>query len=235
MRKPVVGISTYAEHAQWGVWSRPAVLLPRSYTDAVTASGAVPILLPPVRDGAAEAVGAVDALVLAGGSDIDPGRYGGHRHPSSGQPHPERDAWELALLAAALASGKPVLGICRGMQLLNVALGGDMIGHLPDVVGHHGHQPGPAQFGATAVRVRPASRLGAILGTPLDVLCYHHQAVARLGAGLLPAAWAHDETVEAIEHAAHEFVLGVQWHPEEGVEATLFTALTEAARKKVLQ
>jgi gamma-glutamyl-gamma-aminobutyrate hydrolase PuuD len=222
-----VGITTYVEWARWGIWSRQVALLPHRYLDAVVAAGGVPVLLPPAT--APAAVNAVDALVLAGGADLEPSGYGQPAHPRTGPSQPERDAAEFALLSAALDAGKPVLGVCRGMQLLNVALGGGMIQHLPDEVGHTGHQPAPGRFGTTRVRVRPASRLADILGTDLTVHCYHHQAVRGLAPGLLPAAWAGDETVEAIEREGGGFVMGVQWHPEEGTDVRLFTALVEAA------
>jgi gamma-glutamyl-gamma-aminobutyrate hydrolase PuuD len=227
--RPVIGISTYLEDARWGVWSRPAALLPRTYVDAVVAAGGTPVLLPPVP-AAGGAVAAVDALVLAGGADLDPASYDAGRHSMTGPTYPERDAAELRLLRHTLDAGKPVLGVCRGMQLLNVALGGGLAQHLPDVAGHLAHQPAPAQFGSSVVRVRPASRLAGIVGTELTVSCYHHQAIDGVGAGLVPAAWAaSDETVEAIELTGDQFVLGVQWHPEEDVDVRLFRALVDAA------
>ena len=232
--RPVVGVTTYLEPARWMVWERPAAVLPRSYVDSVVAAGGVPVLLPPVPAGAAEAVRALDALVLAGGADIEPHRYGEDPHASTVS-RQDRDTWELALLRAALERDLPVLAICRGMQLLNVACGGTLRQHLPEVVGGHGHQPAPGVFGSSRVRIRPASRLAGIIGTEATVACYHHQAVRRLGTGLLPAAWADDETVEAIEHPGHRLVLGVQWHPEEAAypdgapDGRLFGALVGAA------
>lgn len=228
--RPVIGITTYAEEARWGVWSRPAALLPLAYPTAVAAAGGAPVLLPP--QAGPDALAAVDALVLAGGADIDPASYGADRHPALGPTYPERDAGELALLRAALDAGTPVLGVCRGMQLLNVALGGGLAPHLPDVVGHSGHQPARAQFGSSVVRVRPGTRLAGIVGAEVTVSCYHHQAVSGLGDGLVPSAWAADETVEAIELPGDRFVLGVQWHPEEGADGHLLAALVEAAEKE---
>jgi gamma-glutamyl-gamma-aminobutyrate hydrolase PuuD len=236
-------MTTYAEQARWGVWSRPAALLPRTYVDAVVAAGGAPVLLPPVSAGptaggtlAGDTIAAVDALVLAGGADIDPASYGAAPHPALGPTYPDRDAAELSLLKVALDAGKPVLGVCRGMQLLNVALGGGLTQHLPEVAGHTAHQPARAQFGISRVRVRPASRLAAIVGTELTVSCYHHQAIDRLGDGLVPTAWeASDETVEAIELPGERFVVGVQWHPEEGADVRLFAALVEAAQKEMAQ
>jgi putative glutamine amidotransferase len=228
-RRPVVGVTTYFEAARWMVWERPAAVLPWSYVDGVAAAGGVPVLLPPVPAGAREAVRAVDALVLAGGADVDPVRYGEALHPAT-VVRPDRDSWELALLHAALDRGLPVLAICRGAQLLNVACGGTLHQHLPELTGQAGHQPAPGVFGASRVRVRPGSRLAGILGTGADVSCYHHQGVDRLGDGLLAAAWAQDGTVEAVEHTVHRFVLGVQWHPEEDPDdRRLFAALVDAA------
>jgi putative glutamine amidotransferase len=180
---------------------------------------------------AAGAIRAVDGLVLSGGADIDPARYGEPPHPRTAT-SPGRDAWELALLHAALAAGRPVLAICRGMQLLNVACGGTLHQHLPETVGHDGHCPQPGTFGRTEVRIAPAGRLTGILGARLTVSCHHHQAIHRLGTGLVPTGWATDGTIEAIEHPGHSFVLGVQWHPEEDTaDRRLFAALVHAAHQ----
>jgi putative glutamine amidotransferase len=228
-RRPVVGLTTYLERARWGVWTQPAALLPQSYVDAVQTAGGVPVLLPPSPLGAEEVAATLDALVLSGGADVDPVHYGEEAGPRT-RTLPERDDWELALLRAALARHLPVLGICRGMQVLNVACGGTLHQHLPDVVGNSEHQPQPGVFGTNEVRITPASRLARILGRRATVACHHHQAVKVLGNGLGPAAWAPDETIEAIEHFEHEFVLGVQWHPEEGPrDGLLFAALVRAA------
>lgn len=231
---PVVGVTTYAEPARWSVWNRPAAVLPLSYVDSIARCGGVPVLLPPLAAGAVEAVSRLDALVLAGGADVDPDRYGETPHPTT-VTRPDRDAWELAVLAAALERDLPVLAICRGMQLLNVATGGTLHQHLPDAGGDTSHQPAPGTFGATPVRVRPAGRLAGIIGRSTTVACHHHQSVRRLGAGLQPAAWAEDETVEAIESTGHQFVVGVQWHPEENQADPLFTALIEAAATRARQ
>jgi gamma-glutamyl-gamma-aminobutyrate hydrolase PuuD len=168
--------------------------------------------------------------VLSGGADVDPARYGEPADPRTVS-DPDRDGWELAVLDAALRRGLPVLAICRGMQLLNVACGGSLHQHLPDVVGAAEHLPSPETFGCTAVRIEPSSRLAAITGGRA-VRCHHHQAVRRLGDGLVAAAWARDGTIEAIEHTGHDFVLGVQWHPEEdAADARLFQALVRAASR----
>jgi gamma-glutamyl-gamma-aminobutyrate hydrolase PuuD len=223
----VVGITTYAQEASWGVWSREAALLPSTYIDKVVAAGGVPVLLPPAA--AADAVRAVDALVFAGGADLDPAGYGASAHPRTGPCHPERDAAERALLSAALETGMPILGVCRGMQLLNVVLGGGITQHLPEVVGHTDHQPAPARFGNTRVRVSPTSRLSGILGMDVSVQCYHHQAIAGIAPGLEATAWASDGTVEAVERPGDRFVVGVQWHAEEGPDVRLFAAMLDAA------
>jgi putative glutamine amidotransferase len=229
---PVIGVTTYLETARWGTWHGPAALLPQTYVDAVSSGGGLPLLLPVLSACAADAVRAVDGLVLSGGADVDPEHYGEPAAPLT-MIRPERDAWELAVLRAALDEAKPVLAICRGMQLLNVACGGTLHQHLPDVVGGNGHQPSQGVFGSTLVRITPASRLGRIVGNHLTVHCHHHQAVHELGTGLEPAAWAGDDTVEAIEHFEHDFVLGVQWHPEEDpMDGRLFRALADAAGRR---
>jgi gamma-glutamyl-gamma-aminobutyrate hydrolase PuuD len=229
VRRPVVGITTYLETVRWGYWERPAALLAQSYVDSVQRAGGVPVLLPPVPAGAREAAAALDALVLSGGPDVDPVWYGQAARPST-ITRPDRDAWELAVLRAALHRDLPVLAICRGMQLLNVACGGSLHQHLPDVVHHDRHLPTPGVFGPNAVRIQPYSRLAGILGAGAVSRCHHHQAVHRLGDGLVASGWTDDGTIEGLEHADHDFVLGVQWHPEEDQDdRRLFGALVEFA------
>ncbi len=239
MTRPVIGLSSYAEPASWGSWrDRPAALLAMNYVDQVAAAGGAGVLLPPVP-GIAGAVDRLDALLLAGGADLDPAAYGAPPHPATGPLMPARDAAEFALLAAAVERGMPVLAICRGLQVLNVSRGGTLHQHLPDVVGHDGHRAGPGSFGAHEVRVDPGSRLGAALGPAepgglrLTVPTLHHQAIDRLGDGLVATAWADDGTIEAAELAdgrAGGFLLAVQWHPEAGQDPRLFQALLAAAR-----
>lgn len=236
LTRPVIGISAYSERARWGVWDLPASLLPQSYVDQVVGAGGTPVLLPPVP-GVEAAIGRLDGLILSGGPDVEPARYGEQPGPRTTVLRPERDAAEIALFRAALGAGLPVLGICRGMQLMNVALGGTLIQHLPDVVGHDGHSPTPGATGEHKVTVGPSGRLAGILGEGARAVpTHHHQGVDRLGTGLVATAWAEDGTIEAIEldlaaagvRARHPFTLGVQWHPEAGDDPSLFRALLAA-------
>jgi gamma-glutamyl-gamma-aminobutyrate hydrolase PuuD len=226
---PVVGLTAYGERASWGVWDGvDAVLLPRAYPDMVVAAGGVPVLLPPLVDAAA-AVDRLDALVLSGGPDLDPGCYGAPPHPRTGAPRTERDAAETAMLHRALARRIPVLGVCRGMQVLNVALGGTLSQHLPDDVGHEGHNPRPGVFGSVDVALEPGSRVGRAVGPATEVRCHHHQALDRLGDGLVVTGRATDGTVEAVERAGPGFVVGVQWHPEQAAADVRLVAALVAA------
>ncbi|WP_375781955.1 gamma-glutamyl-gamma-aminobutyrate hydrolase family protein [Streptomyces zingiberis] len=231
--RPLVGVSTYLEDvARWGVWEQSAALLPSGYHRHVQRAGGLAALLPPDDPGAAdEAVARLDALVVAGGPDVEPVRYGAERHPMTGPPARERDVWEGALLLAALERGIPVLGICRGMQLLNVVLGGTLVQHLPEAVGPgcaHGGPPGV--YGSHVVKPVPGTALGEALPEAVDVPSYHHQAVDRLGRSLVACAHAEDGTVEAVERpGAPALVLGVQWHPEAGDDTRVMEALVRAA------
>jgi putative glutamine amidotransferase len=234
-RRPVVGLTCYSTSAHWGVWQSEAVLLPRSYVDAVVRAGGLPVLLPPLDGMIAGVLDRLDALLLAGGPDVDPARYGQQPGASTQPPVPERDGAELALLSGAAARELPVLAVCRGMQLLNVARGGTLHQHLPDVPGlppGHDGSPGPGHFGRHPVRVADGSLLARVLGrTELDAVpAYHHQGIDTLGAGLVETAWAGDGLVEAVEDVGLPFCVGVQWHPEVGEDPSLFVALVEAAR-----
>ncbi|WP_435127888.1 gamma-glutamyl-gamma-aminobutyrate hydrolase family protein [Actinacidiphila sp. bgisy144] len=235
MTRPLVGVTGYLDEAAWGVWRQPAALVPDTYVASVARAGAAAVVLPPQDGGVAEVLDRLDGLVLAGGPDVDPARYGAAPHPRTGVPQPVRDSWEFALLAGALARELPVLAVCRGMQLLNVALGGTLVQHLPERVGGSAHQPAPAVFGRRSVRTRPGSVLHGILGASAEVSCYHHQAVDTLGRGLTPTAWSSDDTVEALELASHEgvFTVGVQWHPEtDPSDPRLFAAFAAAAASR---
>ncbi|MGQ0573299.1 MAG: gamma-glutamyl-gamma-aminobutyrate hydrolase family protein [Pseudonocardia sp.] len=232
--RPLIGLTSYGERARFGVWDVDAALLPRNYVDMVAAAGGVPVLLPSVP-GAAPAVDALDALVVTGGPDLDPAAYGADRHPHTGPPRVERDGAELAMLRRALDRGVPVLGVCRGHQVLNVALGGTLVQHLPDVVGQPRHNPSPGVFGSTCIDVVAGSRVAAAVGARVVVQCHHHQAVDRLGDGLVVTGRATDGTVEAVELDGAPFVVGIQWHPEQDAEdfrivAALVATATARAR-----
>jgi putative glutamine amidotransferase len=241
--RPVIGISSYVEQASWGSWDTATVLLPRRYADSVAAAGGIPVLLPPLP-GIEEALARLDGLILAGGGDIDPAEFGARPDPQTTSIRPDRDAAELVLASAALERGLAFLAICRGMQVLNVARGGTLHQHLPDLVGHDGHSPIAGGYGSHLVKIAPGSRLAGVLGRPgpqdeIPVPTHHHQAVDRLGAGLIATAWTADGVIEAIEFAAAEpngpgrdgsgFALAVQWHPEAGQDQRLFRALVAAA------
>ncbi|TSD99645.1 gamma-glutamyl-gamma-aminobutyrate hydrolase family protein [Skermania sp. ID1734] len=226
-QRPVIGITTYVERAAYGVWDNDCALLPREYIDEVAAADAVPVLIAPLGGGAASIVERIDALVLSGGSDVDPARYGHERQPQTVGIRPERDEFELELFAAARVRRIPVLGICRGLQLLNVALGGTLHQHLPDLGRHRNHLPDPGVFGTHTVRTEPGSAVESITGPSVTVHCHHHQGIAELGSGLRATAWAEDGTIEAVEAQS---VLGVQWHPEQTSGAVgLFAALARHA------
>ncbi len=229
-RRPRIGVTTYLVPARHGVWEHEAALLPRTYLDVVVRAGGTPLLLPPLPEVDTDVLGVLDGLVLSGGGDVDPARYGAAPHPQTGGTSAVRDAAEETLLRAALAADVPVLGVCRGMQVMNVALGGTLVQHLPDVVGHERHRPEPATFGRTCVRLQQGSRLGGLLGDEVEVECYHHQAVGELAPGLVPVGRAEDGTVEAVELRGPRFAVGVQWHPEQTAEdLRLFGRLIGAA------
>lgn len=228
---PRVGLSTYREPAAWGVWSEPADLLPANYAAGVRAAGGVALLLP---SGDPTTVGvvldAVDGLLLAGGADVDPGRYGAPRGRATGAARHDRDGWELALVHAAIARDLPVLAVCRGMQVLNVALGGDLRQHLPDDVGTDLHCPTVGSHGRHRVTLATGSAVADVLGPAAEVATYHHQGIGRLGAGLVATGWADDGVVEAVELASHSWIVGVQWHPEVFAGEALFDAFVAACR-----
>jgi putative glutamine amidotransferase len=233
-RRPVIGITAYVEPARWVVWDTEATVLHQRYVDRVVAAGGLPVVLPPVAGSAEELLDRVDGVVLAGGADVDPARYAADPDPRTSPPRASRDEAEIALALAALDRGTPLLGICRGMQVLDVALGGTLRQHLPDSVGHEGHQPAPGEFGRHPVRVEPASRLAQALGrTSIEVHSYHHQALDLVADRLAEVAWAPDGTVEAVEVADADWALGVLWHPEVDEDPALFAALVDVARDRV--
>jgi gamma-glutamyl-gamma-aminobutyrate hydrolase PuuD len=219
----------YREPARWGEWASPADLLPAVYSTAVQRAGGVAVLLPADHGEQAPAVlEGVHGLIVAGGSDVEPARYGAQRDPKTGGAREERDEWELALVAAALERDLPLLGICRGMQVLNTALGGTLIQHLPDIVGTDMHAPVVGAHGRHRVRLEPGSRLAGIVGDQAEIATHHHQALDRLGAGLLACGWADDGVVEAVELPTQTWTFGVQWHPEVFAGEALFAALVAA-------
>jgi len=227
--RPVVGITTYVEAARWGHWALDAALIPYDYVRGIERVDGRPLLVPPSEDGVEETLGALDGLLLSGGADLEPGTYGAEPHPATAGTRPERDRAELALLEGALARDMPVLAVCRGLQMLNVARGGDLFQHLPDVVGHEEHRAVPGVFSQHPVRIAHDSRIGTVLGERAPVKSHHHQGVRRVGAGLREVAWADDGTVEALEDPERRFALGVLWHPEAGEDARLFKALVDEA------
>jgi gamma-glutamyl-gamma-aminobutyrate hydrolase PuuD len=226
--RPVIGITCYVEPARFTVWDMTVALLPYMYVEQVVRAGGQPVVLPPAGD-PAQVVSRLDGLIVAGGGDIDPARYGAAPHEKSGYVRKFRDEAEFAVMSAALDAGLPFLGICRGLQVLNVALGGTLHQHLPDVVGHPGHSPAPGRFGPLPVTPVPGTRLAKALGTdPVTVPHYHHQAVDRLASGLTVSATAEDGTIEAVELDSGAFAVAVQWHPEAAEDGALFEALVAA-------
>ncbi|HSI97149.1 MAG TPA: gamma-glutamyl-gamma-aminobutyrate hydrolase family protein [Gaiellaceae bacterium] len=229
-RRPVIGITSYAQEATFGAWRLPAALVPLDYVDAVERAGGRPVVIPPSEDGVEETLDALDGIVFSGGADLDPSTYGASAHAATDAPQTRRDAGELALLRAALERDLPTLAICRGSQLLNVVRGGDLVQHLPEIVGDEKHKEAPGTFSHHGVRIDGQSRLGRLVGEHAPVKSHHHQGLGRLGEGLRETAWAEDGTLEGIEDPSRRFALGVLWHPESGEDAVLFEALVDEAR-----
>jgi putative glutamine amidotransferase len=233
--RPVIGICAALESASWGGWEVVCNLTPRSYTLTVQAAGGMALLLP-ADDAAAEQPGEmldlVDGLMLAGGCDVDPGTYGARPHPETSGTWPERDRFELALTHAALERDMPVLGVCRGMQMLNVSCGGTLVQHLPDRVGNDDHRHTPGSFSDHDVRLEPGSLAARAVGSErAAVKSHHHQGIDEVGEGLAVVGWAdRDDTVEAVELPGKPYALGVLWHPEEDERSNVIGSLVEAAR-----
>jgi len=229
MARPVVGITTYLLSARFGAWDTESALVPADYVRAVERAGGRPLLVPPSTDGIDETLDAVDGLIFSGGSDIDPELYGHERHAETKEIYRNRDDAELALLRAALERDMPMLAICRGSQLLNVATGGDLVQHLPEVVGHDGHKEIPTVFSEHDVTIEEGTMLHGLVGEHSPIKSHHHQGFGRVGDGLRVAAHAEDGTPEALEATERRFALGVLWHPEAGEDARLFEALVAEA------
>ena len=233
-RRPVIGLTTYLERATQGVWDVRAAFLPQQYFDAVTASGGIAVLLPP-QPGGMDAAGPVldglDGLILTGGLDVQPELYGAQRHPLTDPARPDRDEWEIALFRGAEERRMPVLAICRGLQLVNVARGGTLHQHLPEALGTERYRVGGGVFATNEVAVDEGSRIAELVGTePLAVHSYHHQGVDRLGDGLVVTARTDDGLVQAFESDGGGYLVGVQWHPEQNAEdRRLFAGLVAQA------
>ncbi len=233
----MIGLTTYRQQAQTGVWDVEAAFLPAVYVEAVIRAGGIPVLLPPqpVDEGvAARVLGALDGLIITGGADVDPARYGRDAHPETDRPPLLRDAWEDALLAEAITAELPFLAICRGLQLLNVHQGGTLHQHLPELIGSDRYRTGGGVFARNEVALDGGSTLATLVDAApsLDVASYHHQGIDEVGAGLRVAARSDDGLVQAVELESVPFGVAVQWHPEEDAadDARLFAGLVDAAR-----
>jgi putative glutamine amidotransferase len=235
MKRPLIGVCAAVERASYGVWKdEPAVLLPLAYARAIHGAGGLVAMLPPDRrasEDPAELLERLDALLLAGGADIDAEIHGAKAHSETVGSNPDRDRFEIALATGARDRGIPLLGVCRGMQILNVALGGTLDQHLPERLGHEIHRPVPGSWAEHDVRIEPGSLAAQATGTGrLTVKSHHHQGLARVAENLRPSAWAtDDETVEAVESPKGDFVLGVLWHPEEDPHDRVIPYLIEQA------
>jgi gamma-glutamyl-gamma-aminobutyrate hydrolase PuuD len=231
--RPVIGVTAGEERASYGDWSaRQVTFVPSEYIRAVERCGGAPLLVPvqPDRRAVARIAGLLDGVLLTGGRDVDPELYEAAPHPLTQRPRADRDRFELALLEEVTTRRLPTLAVCRGVQVLNVARGGSLHQHLPDVVGHDGHSPKAGEYVGHPVSVAPGSLLHSVLGrSEVDGPAHHHQSVDRVGEGLRPVAWADDGTIEALEGTDGSFLIGVQWHPEVGDDGSLFEGLVRAA------
>ncbi|MGZ4309530.1 MAG: gamma-glutamyl-gamma-aminobutyrate hydrolase family protein [Gaiellaceae bacterium] len=229
--RPLIGITTDVAVVKFGAWEEESALVPSDYVRSVERAGGRPLLIPPSEEDIGQTLDVLDGVIFSGGSDLDPATYGQEPHPETNGVIEARDRAELALLEAALARDLPVLAVCRGSQVLNVARGGDLIQHLPDVVGHDDHKHTPGAYADHDVTLEPETQLGRLLGGHAPVKSHHHQGFGRLGSGLRESAFAEDGTVEAVEDPSRRFALGVLWHPEAGEDLRLFEAFVEEARR----
>jgi putative glutamine amidotransferase len=237
MARPLIGICAAVERAHWGPWrDEPAALVPLTYSHSIQGAGGIPVLLPPdpvSADDPDELLDRIDALILGGGADIDPDAHGSDPHPETRGTNPDRDRFELALARRALERGMPLLGVCRGMQVLNVATGGNLDQHLPERLGHERHRAAPGSWTEHEVRLAPGSLAAEAAGSErLLIKSHHHQGVGVLGEGLEATGWdSHDDTVEAIESPDGDFALGVLWHPEEDPDDRVIPSLVRRAAR----
>lgn len=233
---PVIGLTCYVEDVDRGDWvGQRSAVVPYDYVAKIERAGGIAVVLPPRADADEDVARAllsrVDGLVVAGGADVDPETYGAPPHPSAQEARPTRDRTELALVREARRRDLPLLGVCRGMQVMAVEAGGSLHQHVPDLVGHDEHSPRPGVFGLHPVRLVDDSLTGRLLGPEVQVHSYHHQAVDA-HPGYVAVGRAPDGTLEAFEDPQRSFCLGVQWHPEPGEDERLFVALVEAARAR---
>ena len=238
MPRPAIGICAAIERVRWGPWDETVAMAPRSYATAVQRAGAITLVLPPdgrAKDEPDALLDRLDGLYLAGGSDVDPAAYGARPHPKTQDSWPERDAFEVSLTRRALERDMPVLGSCRGMELLNVACGGTLEQNLPDRIGSDRHRHTPGAYGDHEVRLEPGSLAARAAGAErLAVKSHHHQGIDRVGEGLIATGWSEpDDVIEAIEAPGRRFALGVLWHPEEDSDSTVIGSLADAAREGV--
>lgn len=229
--RPLIGITSYAEEIRWGVWTEEAALVPLAYVRAVEHAGGRALVVPPAEDGLDETLDALDGVIFSGGGDLDPSLYDAEPHPETDAPREARDAAELRMMEAALDRDMPMLAICRGSQVFNVARGGDLVQHLPEAIGDERHKHQPGEYSDHDVTLAGDSRLGALLGDHAPVKSHHHQGYGKIGTGLREVAWAEDGVVEGLEDPEKRFALGVLWHPEEGEDFALFKALVEEAKR----
>lgn len=232
--KPIIGLTTYLEQSQTGVWDVPASFLPKVYFEAVTRAGGIAVLLPPQpvdAQIAGQVLDGLDGLIITGGKDVNPERYGQERHPETDEPRLDRDEWEDYLLTAAIDRDLPFLGICRGAQMLNITRGGSLHQHLPEALGSDRYRVADAVFGVNEVGVEAGTTLASVLGgvDPINVKSYHHQSIDEVGRGLVVTSRSDDGTVQAVELEGATFAVAVQWHPEQDDDLRLFEGLVSAA------
>jgi putative glutamine amidotransferase len=236
MGRPIIGITGELEAARWGNWIREAVVSPVSYTRAVERAGGTPVILPPVPASSVPVlIAGLSGLLLTGGRDVDPSLYDEPPHEQTDLPDHRRDRFELILTRAAIDADLPFLAINRGMHILNVARGGTLTQHLPDRLGNESHRPDTVKMTTHQLQISAASKLGRVLGESAQVPASHHQAIDRIGTGLLNVAWTQDQVVEAIELQGHRFGIGVQWNPQDGDDARLFESLVAVAKTAAAQ